>query len=364
MVSCELNVILCMTLLVLLVSGREQFVARVPNGDAASRPDSGIDCPHLGHQGCEHGSARNPFGRDFQYIGQFRWTKALCERDSDGDGLSNGEELGDPCCLWSEDNKDPPGFRTTGLSHPGEKNSVADKEQAVCLQKESDPKPSPTSSRESSSEKKDDNASCFPSSALAQTAGGRWRKMNELRVGDRVRVSSGDGADAFDDVFMFTHRDSKPESRFIRIETAFRQDSPLVVSPGHYIHVHGRGLVMASAIRPNDRLHVVPVTSTKDISGSHGNIDIVTDVVTSVSVVLDTGLYNPQTLHGDIVVNGVVCSTYTTAIRPSVATRLLIPFRALYRIGLLKFNVFPPFPAILHEVAVWLLPHGATTEDL
>lgn len=29
-----------------------------------------------------------------------RWTKTLCEKDSDGDGLSNGVELGDPCCIW------------------------------------------------------------------------------------------------------------------------------------------------------------------------------------------------------------------------------------------------------------------------
>ncbi len=31
----------------------------------------------------------------------FIWTRALCEADSDGDGLTNGEELGDPCCEWS-----------------------------------------------------------------------------------------------------------------------------------------------------------------------------------------------------------------------------------------------------------------------
>ena len=24
----------------------------------------------------------------------------MCEDDADGDGQSNGRELGDPCCLW------------------------------------------------------------------------------------------------------------------------------------------------------------------------------------------------------------------------------------------------------------------------
>ncbi len=28
------------------------------------------------------------------------WTKELCVMDSDEDGATNGEELGDPCCEW------------------------------------------------------------------------------------------------------------------------------------------------------------------------------------------------------------------------------------------------------------------------
>ena len=31
-----------------------------------------------------------------------QWTRWLCHRDSDGDGLTNGEELGDPACSWRE----------------------------------------------------------------------------------------------------------------------------------------------------------------------------------------------------------------------------------------------------------------------
>lgn len=28
------------------------------------------------------------------------WTVDLCQKDSDGDGKTNGEELGDPNCTW------------------------------------------------------------------------------------------------------------------------------------------------------------------------------------------------------------------------------------------------------------------------
>ena len=44
------------------------------------------------------------------------WTEALCRKDSDGDGKTNGEELGDPDCKWRV-NQTP--SRNTGISHPG-----------------------------------------------------------------------------------------------------------------------------------------------------------------------------------------------------------------------------------------------------
>ena len=45
-----------------------------------------------------------------------KWTVDLCRTDSDGDGKTNGEELGDPECTWQPG--DIPEF-TSGLSHPG-----------------------------------------------------------------------------------------------------------------------------------------------------------------------------------------------------------------------------------------------------
>lgn len=37
------------------------------------------------------------------------WDQAWCQRDSDGDGRSNGEELGDPDCNWAAGDANPPG---------------------------------------------------------------------------------------------------------------------------------------------------------------------------------------------------------------------------------------------------------------
>lgn len=348
-------------------SAREYYVPRVPNGDAGSRSDSGFKCEHLGHDRCEHGSPRNPFGKDFEFIGKLQWTKELCEQDSDGDGLTNGEELGDPCCLWTVDEQNPRGFRTTGLSHPGDKDSVADKANAVCPKQTASDQSAASETSSSPSKSKEDNksASCFPSSALVEIQGGTLRRMDALKEGDRVRVSSGFGPGAYNDIYMFTHQDSKAVSRFLRIETATRSSNPLVVSSDHYIRVYRRGLVTASAIRVGDLLLLaLPGINDVGIASLPQQNALVSDIVTSVSVVEEKGLFNPQTLHGDIVVNGYICSTYTAAVRPQVAEHLLAPFRALYRRWSLKFRLFPWLSSKMHDRIASLAPRGSIAEDL
>jgi hypothetical protein len=46
--------------------------------------------------------AHPTFLQDFAAAGH-AWTKELCQADSDGDGFSNGQELGDPQCTVSGD---------------------------------------------------------------------------------------------------------------------------------------------------------------------------------------------------------------------------------------------------------------------
>ena len=53
--------------------------------------------------------------QDFQSAGN-SWTHDLCMADSDDDGMTNGEELGDPHCKWAAFGSAPQGSAT---GHPG-----------------------------------------------------------------------------------------------------------------------------------------------------------------------------------------------------------------------------------------------------
>eukprot|EP01026_Neomeris_dumetosa_P004931 TRINITY_DN11347_c0_g1_i1.p1 TRINITY_DN11347_c0_g1~~TRINITY_DN11347_c0_g1_i1.p1 ORF type:complete len:690 (+),score=85.16 TRINITY_DN11347_c0_g1_i1:248-2071(+) len=53
-----------------------------------------------------------------------KWDLELCLKDSDGDGLSNGLELGDPCCLFNEEVAEYFPQAKYGLGHPGFDSSI------------------------------------------------------------------------------------------------------------------------------------------------------------------------------------------------------------------------------------------------
>lgn len=87
----------------------KSYVALIPNA-------GNIDgYPAIGHPDAAGEEGVNDFGTAFEAAGN-EWTTALCQADTDGDGYTNGEELGDPCCTWTTSNT--AGLITTGVSHP------------------------------------------------------------------------------------------------------------------------------------------------------------------------------------------------------------------------------------------------------
>jgi dopamine beta-monooxygenase len=94
--------------------GYPVFLESLPNGVE-------MNLGGIGHEKPRGGGKLNPFGLAFSQEGK-RWTVELCEADSDGDGQSNGFELGDPQCIWVRGEIPD---RTVGLSNPGDPTSVS-----------------------------------------------------------------------------------------------------------------------------------------------------------------------------------------------------------------------------------------------
>lgn len=116
------------------------YLSRVPNGGASSC----LTC----HESMRGGEGWNAFGQDIlrqggvdptlnpddqnnssaenagdpSYRGPPVWDGTLCGADSDADGQSNGEELGDPVCRWSRG--DEPA-RDCLVALPGDASSVS-----------------------------------------------------------------------------------------------------------------------------------------------------------------------------------------------------------------------------------------------
>jgi hypothetical protein len=108
------------------------FVARMPSGSFANcqtchvRTTGGEGWNLFGQAILIAGGANpsaNPTNQNAGYNhASPTWTAALCHADSDGDGQSNGAELGDPNCVWSLGQTPA---RTVFLARPGDATSTS-----------------------------------------------------------------------------------------------------------------------------------------------------------------------------------------------------------------------------------------------
>jgi len=152
---------------------------------------------------------------------------------------------------------------------------------------------------------------CFPANATVLLESGETKPMADVRVGDSVLAAPG----VFSKVYMFSHRLAETNSAFVTLTTD--AGAELQLTQDHYLYVNGV-LATAGAVRVGDALTLASGVRT---------------TVTAVNTMWAAGLYNPHTLHGDIVVNGIATSTYTKAIAPAIAHAALWPVRALYAAG-------------------------------
>jgi len=154
---------------------------------------------------------------------------------------------------------------------------------------------------------------CFPATAKLTLADGTQQSMEHLSVG--TRVLSAYAAD-HSSVYAFSHKDALSHSEYVRIATD--SGNSIALSPGHYLHVNGQ-LRTARSVRPGHVLETHQGTPTR---------------VTLVSREISRGLFAPHTLHGDLIVDNIRVSSYTQALHPVLAHRILAPLRIFHRMGI------------------------------
>ena len=115
---------------------------------------------------------------------------------------------------------------------------------------------------------------------------------------------------------MFSHRLAETQAVMVQLTTA--AGAVLVLTPDHYVYVNNGSLAAARTVRVGDVLTLADGRAA---------------AVTAVGTQTAAGLYNPHTLHGDVVVDGVHTSTYTEGVAPALAHAALWPVRALYQAG-------------------------------
>jgi hypothetical protein len=187
-----------------------------------------------------------------------------------------------------------------------------------------------------------------PSSPPVLLPSGDRRRMDQLAIGDTVlALDAATGAPSFQEIYFFGHQDATAEAAFLRLHLA--GGASLTLTPDHFVPLlkggaGWRGHVMARAgdVAPGDSLLV---HSEGEAEGG-GGAGPVAAVVVAVEVVLERGLYNPYTLGGLIVVDGVVASAHSSWVLdaafdalgqtrhlPAAYQLLFAPLRALYRLG-------------------------------
>lgn len=115
-----------------MVASYEVYQHKIPNGDRVPNSCNKHQIwSGVGHVQMDGHGVLNAFGIDFQRLGK-KWSTELCRLDSDEDGRYNGEELGDPNCIWTPES--PSSISFQNISHPGICEPV---DSETCRQKSS-----------------------------------------------------------------------------------------------------------------------------------------------------------------------------------------------------------------------------------
>ncbi|KAJ3338121.1 hypothetical protein HDU83_008331 [Entophlyctis luteolus] len=137
------------------------------------------------------------------------------------------------------------------------------------------------------------------SDALVVREDGSSARMEELKVGDRVLAGYDNGQQIFEDIYMFGHELLDVQADFVHISFKYPVLSRLELTIDHFMPVFDDlgqlTYVRGGALRPGMLVSIGPELHA----------------IQAVKIVTKRGLYNPYTLSGRIIVNGIQASSHS-----------------------------------------------------
>ena len=164
---------------------------------------------------------------------------------------------------------------------------------------------------------------CFPESATFVDKHGRKRRMASLKTGEEVQVSTESGV-RWEPVMTYIHRQPNVMQEFLKI-TTLKNGKILKITEDHLLFVEKEG--RASAIPARE----VNIGDTVYVKGDQDSLE--TDVVQSISSVMEKGVYAPVTLGDTILVNDVHTSCYFDVLSHEWSHRAMGVARAVYHVS-------------------------------
>jgi hypothetical protein len=152
-------------------------------------------------------------------------------------------------------------------------------------------------------ERKPNRPICFSGTNTVEVQGKGVVSMTSLEIGDFVK--SGEGQ--FSRVYTFGHIEREAQGTYYQITTE-GLSTPLEISGPHIVYANGK------AVRASD-------VSVGDMLGENQ--------VSKIELVRSMGVYAPMTESGDIVVSGVVASSYVALWDYSIAAQKMVYHAAL-----------------------------------
>jgi len=176
--------------------------------------------------------------------------------------------------------------------------------------------------------------SCFPADATVQLSSGQETTMRQLQVGDRVLTKDG----SYSEVYLLSHQNPNVIAKFVTITMENAQH--IDATARHFVYTSPKcdgsvEQIYASAVKEGMCM----------FTRSHAQARQQLLRVASVTFTTKTGVYNPFTMDGSIVVNGIVASSHSdwfldgiaqamgvTSMLPSIYQATLLPARGLYHL--------------------------------